>query len=80
MSLGYGSPSEVIEQALRLLHHTSQHQVEQLRAVLIEAEQRGEATDFDLDSDLDALDEAALAELAEGNLEIHPCVIAQTSA
>jgi putative addiction module CopG family antidote len=75
MSLGYGSPSEVVEQALRLLHTTSQHKVEQLRSVLIEAEQSGEAMDFDLDADLDALEEEALGELAEANLEIHSCVV-----
>jgi putative addiction module CopG family antidote len=80
MALGYGSPSEVIEQALRLLHTANQTKLDGLRSVLIAAEQSGEAEDFDLDVDLDILEQEALAELADGNMEISPCVIPQPSA
>jgi putative addiction module CopG family antidote len=69
MERGYDSPDEVVEEALRLLHTANQSKVEQLRTVLIKAEQSGEAEDFDLDTDLDALDQEALDELATGNLE-----------
>jgi putative addiction module CopG family antidote len=80
MALGYSSPNEVIEQALRLLHAANRDKVERLRSVLIAAEQSGEAEDFDLDVDLDVLEQEALDEIAAGNMEISSCVIAQTSA
>lgn len=80
MALGYSSPNEVIEQALKLLHAANRDRLERLRLVLIAAEQSGAAEDFDPDVDLDALEQEALGEIAAGNLEIGPCIVAQRSA